>query len=240
MFLTPESIRTLKSEALQLHLDRHNLVTTSRHQELVEYLLRWYAASHQDSETNSQESSSKSDPKPDHTWTVPGSQTEATTMSKRMGRQMHCPRKLAAAMRLCTMHTVSILGILTSGGNITPITSMMEGTPASISNNRSHHQREWPHTSSHHSHHQHDRGAYPEVQHSLTPLPSKHLHRLTQNHSYSQPSHRSRFQCRPEYSRRTCHAHHSPSSPDSSRDSSSSSLLSDSSDTQSDTSSSLE
>ena len=38
---TPESICTLNTEALQLHLDRHNLVTTGKHQELVERLLRW-------------------------------------------------------------------------------------------------------------------------------------------------------------------------------------------------------
>ena len=72
--LTPESICTLNTEALWLHLDRHNLVTTGKRQELVERLLRWHTASHQESETNSRESDSESDPERDHTRTVPRSQ----------------------------------------------------------------------------------------------------------------------------------------------------------------------
>ena len=47
-FPTPESIRTLNTEALQLHLNRYNLATTGKRQELVERLLQWYAASHRD------------------------------------------------------------------------------------------------------------------------------------------------------------------------------------------------
>ena len=37
---TTESIRTLNTEALRLHLNTHNLATTSKHQELVERLLQ--------------------------------------------------------------------------------------------------------------------------------------------------------------------------------------------------------
>ena len=48
-----------------------------------------------------------------------------------MGKQIHCPRKLAAPTRMGATHMVSIL---THGGDTTPITSTMEGTPAGISN----------------------------------------------------------------------------------------------------------
>ena len=48
-----------------------------------------------------------------------------------MSKWIHCPRKLAASMRMGTTHVVSIL---THGSNTTPITSMTEGMPADISN----------------------------------------------------------------------------------------------------------
>ena len=64
---TPESIRTLNTEALRLHLNRHNLVTTGKRQELVERLLQWYAASHQDAKSSSQEDGSESGSTPDST-----------------------------------------------------------------------------------------------------------------------------------------------------------------------------
>ena len=128
----------LNAEDLRLHLDTHNLVTTSRLQELVERLLRWHEASHQKFE---QEGGSETDPEPDHThrqyWearTTVAAQKEATTMGKQMGKQIHCPRKLAGPTRMGTMHMVSTLGILTRNGNTPPITSMMESMPASISN----------------------------------------------------------------------------------------------------------
>ena len=68
-FPTPESIRTLNTEALQLHLNRYNLATTGKRQELVERLLQWYAASHRDTERSSQEGGSESGSEPNHTRT---------------------------------------------------------------------------------------------------------------------------------------------------------------------------
>ena len=129
-------------------------------------------------------------------------------------------------------HAVSIL---THRGDTTPITSMMEGTPAGISNIARITSMS---------------GHTPVVIALITsmieglprgssiappPLPSKYHNRLTRKHSHSQPSHRSRSPRSPQHTRRTCHAQHSPSSSDSSLDNSSSTLLSDSSDTQSDT-----
>ena len=81
MSQSPESIRMLTTEAAQLHLDRHNLVTTGGHQELVKQLLRWHATPNQDqsgSETDSHASRPDSDPAPDHTLTEPESQEDSS------------------------------------------------------------------------------------------------------------------------------------------------------------------
>ena len=79
---SPKSIRMLNAESLQLHLNRHNLVTTGKHTKLVERLLRWHTASHRDSETNSHQSRSKSDPDPNHTRTVPESQDNSSSSDR--------------------------------------------------------------------------------------------------------------------------------------------------------------
>ena len=80
--LIPESIRTLNTKVLRLHLERHNLETTGKRQELVERLLQWHAASHQDSGTNSQEGGSESDPELNHTRTVPRSQDNSSSSDR--------------------------------------------------------------------------------------------------------------------------------------------------------------
>ena len=233
---TPESICTLNTEALQLHLNRHILATTGKHQELVERLLQWYAASHQDAERNLLEGGSESGSEPNHTQTVHRSQDyssssdggnddgQARSLSKEAcssdedghyARGQH-PRHLNPRRQHHSCH-------------------QREGGHASRHQQHClHHQHERAHTSSHRSHHQRDRGPSQRRKHS------KHCHRRTQSHSYSQPTHRSRSPHSPQLTRRTQHAHHSPSSSDSSRDCSPASLLSDSSDTNSDTSSSLE
>ena len=128
---TPESIRTLNAEALRLHLDRHNLVTTDRRQELVERLLQWYAASHQDSETNSQEGGSESDPELEHTRTVPGSQDNSSSSDRgnddgQANRQADSLSKEARGQH--PRHP-------NPRRQHHSITSVMEGTPAGVTGN---------------------------------------------------------------------------------------------------------
>ena len=237
---TPESIRTLNTEALRLHLDRHNLVTTGKRQELVERLLRWHASSHQDSETNSQEGGSESDPELDRTPTVPGSQHNSSS-SDRGSDDGQADSSVSKEAR-----SPDEDGRYTRGRHPNPRRRhhshhQRDGRHAGRHQQHlSYHQRERAHTSSHRSHHQRDRGPTQRLKHSPTPLPSKYRNRLIRKHSHSQPSRRSRSPRSPQHTRRTRHAQHSPSSSDSSLDSSSSSLLSDSFDTHSDTSSSIE
>ena len=75
-----------------------------------------------------------------------------------MGKQIHRSRKLAAPTRMGATRAVSIL---THRGDTTPITSVMEGTPAS-----SYQQHEWAHNS------ERDRGPTQRLKHSPIPLPS--------------------------------------------------------------------
>ena len=235
---TPESIRKLNTEGMRLHLNRHNLATTGKRQELVERLLQWYAASHRDTERSSQEEGgSESGSEPNHTRTGHGSQDNSSSSDggNDDGQASSSSKEASSSDED---------GHYTQGRHLRHPNPrrqhhsyhQREGGHASRhQQHRSHHQRERAHTSSHRSHHQRDRG--PSQRCSKH---SKHRHRRTQSHSYSQPTHRSRSPHSPQLTRRTRHAHHSPSSSDSSRDSSPASLLSDSSDTNSDTSSSLE
>ena len=96
--------------------------------------------------------------------TTVAAQTEATTMGKRIGKRSHCPRKHAAPTTMGTTYAVSILGVLTRGGNTTPITC--GGYACRHQQHRSYHQHERAHTSSHRSHHQRDRGPTQRLKHS--------------------------------------------------------------------------
>ena len=234
---TPELIRTLNTEALRLHLDRHNL-TTGKRQELVERLLRWHTASHQESETNSREGDSESEPERDHTRTVPGSQDISSSSDR--GNDEGQEDSLLKEVR-----SPDEDGNYTHGQHPNPRRRhhshhQREGRDASrYQQHRSYHQRERAHTISHRSHHLHDRGPIQRFKHTPTPSPSKYRHRSTRKHSHSQSSRHPRSRS-PQHSRQTHHAQHYPSSSDSSLGNSSSSLLSDSSDTHSDASSSTE
>ena len=222
---TSESIHTLNTKALRLHLDRHNLVMTGKCQDLVERLLRWHAASHQDSETNSREGDSESDPERDHTRTVPGSQDNSSSSDR--GNDDGQEDSLSKEARSPDKD-----GHYTCGQH-----------PDPWRRHHSHHRRDGGHAShhqQHHSYHQRDREPTRRLKHSPTPSPSQYRRRLTRKRSHSQLSRCSRSPHSPQHSRRTHHAQHSPSSSDSSLGNSSSSLLSNSSDTHSDTSSSVE
>lgn len=147
---TPESIRTLNTEALRLHLNRHNLATTGKRQELVERLLQWYAASHRDAERSSQEGGSESGSEPNHTRTVHGSQDNSSSSDEgNDGGQASSSSKEA--------HSFDEDGQYARGQHPRHHHSyhQREGGLASRHQQHcSHHQREQAHTSSHHSHHQ--------------------------------------------------------------------------------------
>ena len=154
----PELIHTL-----------NDLIITGKHQELVECLLQWHAASHQDSETNSQEGGSESDPKLDHTRTVPKSQDNSRSSDRGNDNgQVDSLSKEASSP--------SKDGCYTCGQHPNPQRRhhshhQHDGRHTSRhQQHRSYHQHEWAHTSSHRSHYQHDRGPTQRLKHSPTPL----------------------------------------------------------------------
>ena len=204
--LSPELIRTLNTEAQRLHLDRHNLVTTSKRQELMERLLQWHTASHQVAESNSQEGGSESDPELNHTRTVSGSQENSSSSDR--GNNDAQADSLSKEAR-----SPDEDGCYTRGQHPNTLKRhyshhQREEHASRHQQHRSYHQREWAHTSSHYSNHQRDRGPIQMLKHSPTPLASKYRHRLTLPLSTELPLKIST----PQHIRRTRHAQHSSSS----------------------------